>query len=573
MRPSTLHVEVSRIRGLLDVPFFVPLTIKCRVGTEERTSAAFVREDEPGEYSLPEETAYWSFSGCAPGERYPPSIRLEVWCSYIFSHELVASVDIPWPTAVSAFGRDVVTASHPLELSAAARAETDGGGGAMGPSVDCTHFQTAADAPPERKLHCELHGARGLADDTSLFFEPYCRVELLPFAAEAHAAQREEGGGDTGGTGSGDGDESGGGFALSPNRTLADDTRGRNPVWKLADNNYFVFTASSATRAVRISVLNAPMVGGDELVGSLDVPLAAVQWDGFNSRKSVVSRRMLRGSAALKGGGELDFSLFFLGRAPSPPSPLLAGGSDGDSSSISDSSGGGAFEGALAASGAAPASAPLVSGGSQRRSSLAVIACTPVKCRLLQQPQLRYLVARLPAQCRGCQRLSLVYSAERHGFSTEAFLHLTRHRRHTLLLVQTTKGHVFGGFAADDWVQTAGAYYGSGECFLFGAQSGGIAPSVACHAWTGADFMCMYSDAETVGMGGGGGGFGLCLTENLSRGTTQACATFGNRRPLCPDEAFHVAQVEVWAAEETGQDRRTRIRKSVAMWGKSVLRS
>ena len=91
----------------------------------------------------------------------------------------------------------------------------------------------------------------------------------------------------------------------------------------------------------------------------------------------------------------------------------------------------------------------------------------------------------------------------------------------TLLLVETSKGDVFGGFASVAW-KSDGHYYGNGECFLFTTV-----PEYQAFHWTCRNSMFMYSTDDSLALGGGGG-FGLFLNSDLSQGSSSACDTFGN---------------------------------------------
>lgn len=88
-------------------------------------------------------------------------------------------------------------------------------------------------------------------------------------------------------------------------------------------------------------------------------------------------------------------------------------------------------------------------------------------------------------------------------------------------MVETNKGDVFGGFASVPW-HPDGHYYGNGECFLFKAT-----PEFQVFRWTMANSMLMFSNDDSIAMGGGGG-FGLFLNSDLSQGSSAVCNTFQN---------------------------------------------
>ncbi len=108
----------------------------------------------------------------------------------------------------------------------------------------------------------------------------------------------------------------------------------------------------------------------------------------------------------------------------------------------------------------------------------------------------------------------------------------------SLLVIKDKKGSVFGGFATDTWKSKA-QYYGSGECFLFA-----ILPENAIYKWTGDNNLFMFSNEDSLAMGGGGN-FGIYLDSELKDGTSGACKTFGSPC-IASEEDFEVAHLELW---------------------------
>ena len=92
------------------------------------------------------------------------------------------------------------------------------------------------------------------------------------------------------------------------------------------------------------------------------------------------------------------------------------------------------------------------------------------------------LEAKLPLTVQG-YRWVLLFSAVQHGFSLLTFYERAKRKQRTVLVVETLKGEVFGGFTATDWAQQASSggragigsaaaktkstYFGTGEAFLF----------------------------------------------------------------------------------------------------------
>ncbi|CAB9521206.1 TLDc [Seminavis robusta] len=73
----------------------------------------------------------------------------------------------------------------------------------------------------------------------------------------------------------------------------------------------------------------------------------------------------------------------------------------------------------------------------------------------------------LPKGIAACQ-WKCIYSLARDGDSFDVCLHYARNDRKTLLVVRTTRGAVFGGYAGETWTRNGEAhYYGNNETCLF----------------------------------------------------------------------------------------------------------
>lgn len=185
---------------------------------------------------------------------------------------------------------------------------------------------------------------------------------------------------------------------------------------------------------------------------------------------------------------------------------------------------------------------------------------------------------------------SLIYSSLRNGDSFDTFLRLLRETNadKTLLVIKTTRGSVFGGYADTSWVsnlQKQNTYFGSGQAMLFQLirkhQSNPNNMSVSSveeqqkyilkiFKWTGANNYVQLIDTskKKLAFGGGSesGSFGLCVEDDFSRGSTGKCSTFDNEvltssnytdsngQPIGPgdeeneekDGHFKILEVEVW---------------------------
>lgn len=127
-----------------------------------------------------------------------------------------------------------------------------------------------------------------------------------------------------------------------------------------------------------------------------------------------------------------------------------------------------------------------------------------------------------------------------HGASLSTLYRKTIQHSPTLILVETDGGEILGGFASQPWKCNQNTYYGNGESFIFHMLNGNF----TAYHWTRKNSMFMFSNQESLAMGGGGG-FGFFLDADMSKGTSSSCDTFGNEC-LTSHEDFDIVSVEVW---------------------------
>lgn len=183
---------------------------------------------------------------------------------------------------------------------------------------------------------------------------------------------------------------------------------------------------------------------------------------------------------------------------------------------------------------------------------------------ILLPPQMKALLESggLPQSLNYCKWKRL-YSLSRDGDSFETFLRLVEGHDRTVLVVKTTAGRLFGGYADTRWEarhknRQADGFYGSAQACLFRFPRFGntllsaeeeSSSELLIYKWTGANRYIQLCDAakRAVAFGGGGdeGDFGLCIEDDFRRGTTGHCSTFGNE-PLCEEGYFDVVDLEVW---------------------------
>ena len=166
----------------------------------------------------------------------------------------------------------------------------------------------------------------------------------------------------------------------------------------------------------------------------------------------------------------------------------------------------------------------------------------------------------LPQSLNYCKWKRL-YSLARDGDSFEQFLRLVKGHDRTVLVVRTTHGRLFGGYADTRWEakhsrRSANDFYGSAQACLFRFDLSGASDattedniSVSVYRWSGINRYIQLCDSTKRALAFGGGGddgyFGLCIEDDFKRGTTGCCSTFENEA-LCEDGYFEIEDLEVW---------------------------
>ncbi|CAN8070406.1 unnamed protein product [Agarophyton chilense] len=148
--------------------------------------------------------------------------------------------------------------------------------------------------------------------------------------------------------------------------------------------------------------------------------------------------------------------------------------------------------------------------------------------------------------------LELVYSTNLHGISLHTLYHRSEKQSPTIIAIRDMQGKMFGCYASHPWKATATRYYGSGECFVFGAED---EKAMTVFKWSRQNSYFQFTSNTFLAMGGGAGShFAIWLDEDLLMGTTASCATFDSPPLTNASEVeekssteFKIVALEVWA--------------------------
>jgi len=268
------------------------------------------------------------------------------------------------------------------------------------------------------------------------------------------------------------------------------------------------------------------------------------------ARKVIALNRIKTGSPPKKGAMRTDALRYPFTVDAEPPTTELTG--------VSPQSRHTSWADRMLRTGINPDLLPFVILGTHKDDK----SCKP---HVLSPPLMDALHSQLPHSCSDAN-FWLRYSLVRDGASIETLANKVSTSRYTILAIETMDGDVFGSFNSQPWQKTD-KYVGGGQSFLwrmkkqrsFGANSESIEAEadresdIEVFHWTGENDLCQLMSDARIAVGGGlvvgGDGFGLVIEDDLSRGSSSSCVTYGNPC-LCPGSEngrFEVANVEIWS--------------------------
>ncbi|CAG9311981.1 unnamed protein product [Blepharisma stoltei] len=135
----------------------------------------------------------------------------------------------------------------------------------------------------------------------------------------------------------------------------------------------------------------------------------------------------------------------------------------------------------------------------------------------------------------------LSYSFTVHGTSYEVFFRLLEGAGPSVVVIEDSDHHIFGGFASHQW-KPSKVFYGTGDCFLFTFHT---SRRIQCFFPTLENDYYMNSDSDGISMGSGGK-TGLYIDRNFVHGSSGPCKTYANEI-LSGREYFNIVKLEFWA--------------------------
>lgn len=194
---------------------------------------------------------------------------------------------------------------------------------------------------------------------------------------------------------------------------------------------------------------------------------------------------------------------------------------------------------------------------------------------VLSPPLMESLQAFLPVAESG-DNFWMKYSLVKHGASFYTFLQQARGARNSILAIETIDGEVFGAYTSEPWRKNWN-YFGNGQSFIWKMRQSRKTKSqsifdqahleseIDVYPFTGVNSNVQLCLHDRLAVGGGTlddadreddpeikdheWGFGLTVTDNLLKGTSAPCLTFGSpslSASHTDGSEFEIMNLELW---------------------------
>lgn len=163
--------------------------------------------------------------------------------------------------------------------------------------------------------------------------------------------------------------------------------------------------------------------------------------------------------------------------------------------------------------------------------------------------QILFINSQLPNELRSKWRF--LFSSQIHGESFSTLLGRIMDQGPSIIVVEDTNGHIFGGFATDSWSLSPN-FVGNDDSFLFTLR-----PRMRSFPATNYNDHYQYLNLHQqtmpngLGMGGQFDYWGLWIDSEYGIGEcSETCTTYKNYIQLSATKSFKIRNVEVWGVGE-----------------------
>ncbi|KAI6173938.1 Rab-GAP TBC domain-containing protein [Aphelenchoides besseyi] len=151
----------------------------------------------------------------------------------------------------------------------------------------------------------------------------------------------------------------------------------------------------------------------------------------------------------------------------------------------------------------------------------------------------------------------LLFRLSQHGASFTQLWTQIDEAEQSLIIIRSTVGEIFGAYCSASWSErndlrerTKTRYFGTGESFVFKQPKGQLFPTI--YPWVGRNneqpdncLQMFMTAGDKFMIIGSGGGDAIAIRNELTRGLSYECETFGNA-PLVANTEFEIDELEVF---------------------------
>lgn len=176
-----------------------------------------------------------------------------------------------------------------------------------------------------------------------------------------------------------------------------------------------------------------------------------------------------------------------------------------------------------------------------KKSNMGVTSSVFGASKILSMKHVDQLEQALPSNYQCCD-WSLLFRMSLHGANTMTLLHRAGGHNATLLVIQDSRGGIFGVLLTEA-LRTAerDKYYGNGTMGVWSFCSG----TIKFYPWSYKNSYFLLSSKDNLAVGGGGH-FAIYLDGDLNHGSSGSCDTF-NSPCLAFDEEFQCVACELFS--------------------------
>jgi len=188
---------------------------------------------------------------------------------------------------------------------------------------------------------------------------------------------------------------------------------------------------------------------------------------------------------------------------------------------------------------------------------------TPFNSEIIDNDSACELMCALPSRFQ-LETPVLLFRLSEHGASFTQLWTQIDEAEQSLIIIRSTMGEIFGAYCSACWSERKDVkeraktrYFGTGESFVFKQPQGQLYPMI--YNWTGRNseepHNCaqhfMAAGEKFMIIGSGKTGDAIAIRDELTRGLSYPCETFGSSA-LVSNTEFEIDELEVYSVVSAG---------------------